>query len=208
MPGTRQRTTHTRSKLRLPRAVSGKVAQPATPVTPQAFTRQRMKCAPPRDHTSRISSREQRLHSGPCRNSACIRSVEHPCDPSRRIRALRRVLQDLEEPAPCGRIKPIDPVRFSRRKLGDNTLEVPKPNKLRPALTKTLREYKLITRLPPQLGCPGRKICPQQRQQGTVQTKHSAVRKWCVSERRASQTKSVAFEGAEKIARPRSSLGP
>ena len=35
---------------------------------------------------------------------------------------MRRVLQDLEEPAPCGRIKPLDEVRFCRRKLGDNTL--------------------------------------------------------------------------------------
>ena len=58
---------------------------------------------PPRGPTSRISSSGQGLHSGPCRNVAYIRSIKHRRDPSRRIRALRRVLQDLEEPAPCGR---------------------------------------------------------------------------------------------------------
>jgi hypothetical protein len=46
-PSVRQRTTSVRSELRLPRAVSGKVAQLATPVTRRACTRQRMKHAPP-----------------------------------------------------------------------------------------------------------------------------------------------------------------
>jgi hypothetical protein len=48
-PVTWQRQTYTRIEVRLPRvfAVSGKVAQLATPVTPQTVTRHRMKCAPP-----------------------------------------------------------------------------------------------------------------------------------------------------------------
>jgi hypothetical protein len=98
------------------------MAQLAKPVTRRACTRQRMKHAPPRGHTSRISSRKQRLHSCPGRNVADVRSVKHPRDPSRRVRALRRVLQNLEEPAPCGLIEPLDPVLFVRRKLGNNTV--------------------------------------------------------------------------------------
>ena len=159
-----------------------------------------------RGHTARISSSEQRLHSGPGRNVADIRSVNHPRDPSRRVRVLCRVLQNLEEPAPCGLIKPLDPVLFGRRKLGDNTLEVKKPNELCPALAKTLREHKLITRLPPQLGCPGRKIRAQQRQQSPMQTKCCVIRRWRVSKGSASQTQGVAFETPRKFARPRSSL--
>ena len=110
-----------------------------------------------------------------------------------------RVLQNLEEPAPCGLIEPLDPVLFIRSKLGNNTLQVQKQHKLRPALAKSLRKHKLITRLPPQLGCPGRKIRSQQRQQRPMQTKCSVIRRWRVSKGGASQSKCVAFESAKKI---------
>jgi hypothetical protein len=95
-------------------------------------------------------------------------------------------------------IKPLDKVCFCRRKLGDNTLQVKKPNKLCATMAEALREHKFVTRLPPQLGCPGREICPQQRQQGAMQAKHGAIGRCRVRKRSASQTNSVTVEGAEK----------
>jgi hypothetical protein len=120
-PGTRHRRTYTLLRRPWLLAVSGKVTQFATPVTRHAVT-QHMKCAPHRGRISGIISRQQLIHSGPRSDVAGIRGRKHRYDPARCGRALRRILQDLEETAPCGRIKPLDIVRFRRSELGNDTL--------------------------------------------------------------------------------------
>ena len=104
-----------------------------------------MNHAPLRGRAPRIGGHKQRLHSGPGLNGAGIRTVKHPRNPARRGRALRRVLQNLEEPAPRGRFEPLDKVLFVRRKRGNNTLQVEKPHKLRPTLATAFREHELVT---------------------------------------------------------------